>query len=269
MRPFLAAFVIAASLVGIRADAQMVTNPVQDYINKTTLLNNILSNARATDMSQRAQTKGAVARGGSATANTPTASPTAFKHAGRALLPAALAARATNGADPREAERFFETQLDLYNRTATNDRFPATDIAYAMEYFVVNSYMIYHDLHDIPYEKDPRVKRGKDSFDRITIINEKKALKPTPLQERAVYNQMQATLAANPAIGRMTDREKQELTELMAIMFGANYTAYMRGVNAEDERAIAQARQTAKDHLEKLLGAPIAQIKIDESGVRK
>ena len=268
MRPLLTAFLIATSLVGIRANAQMMTNPVQDYINKTTLLNNILSNARATDMSQRAQAKGAAPRGGSATANTPT-SPTSFKHAGRALLPAALATRATDGADPREAERFFETQLDLYNRTAANDRFPANDIAYAMEYFVVNSYMIYHDLHDVPYEKDPRVKRGKDSFDRITIINEKKALKPTPLQERAVYNQMQAALAANPAIGRMTDREKQELAELMAIMFGANYTAYMRGVNAEDERVMAQARQTAKDHLEKLLGAPIAQIKIDESGVRK
>ncbi len=39
------------------------------------------------------------------------------------------------------------------------DRFPANDLAYAMEYFVVNSYMIYHDLHDVPYERDPRVKR--------------------------------------------------------------------------------------------------------------
>lgn len=45
-------------LVGIPARAQVMTNPVQDYINKTTILNNILSNRRATDMSQSAQTKG-------------------------------------------------------------------------------------------------------------------------------------------------------------------------------------------------------------------
>ena len=80
---------------------------------------------------------------------------------------------------------------------------------------------------------------------------------------------MVATLAANPSIARLTDREKQEMTEGMAIMFGVNYAAYMRGVNAEDDRQIAQAREAARQSLEKLLGAPITQIKIDESGVHK
>ena len=34
------------------------------------------------------------------------------------------------------------------------DGFPANDLAYAMAYVVVNGYMIFHDLHEVPYEKD-------------------------------------------------------------------------------------------------------------------
>jgi hypothetical protein len=265
---------IAASLAGTAssftpgvAHAQIGLSPVQDYINKTTLLNDILSNARATGMSQRARTtRGTAGSSGGAAA----ASPTAFRHAGRSLLPKLLAERAGGEAARRqEAERFFESLLDLYRRTAANDGFPPDELAYAMEYFVVNSYMTYHDLHDVPYEKDPRVRRGKDGFDRIAIINQKKALKPTIGHERAVYGQMRELLAANPAIVRMSDREKQELTELLAIMMGVNYTAYMRGVNAEDERLTEQARQVAREHLERLIGVPIARLQIDAGGLRK
>jgi hypothetical protein len=266
----LATLLAASVLAAAPVRAQMLTNPVQDYINKTSLLNNILSNARATDMSQRAQTKGSSARGAASAPGGAAAAPTAFRHAGRSILPAQLAARAAGSPEQkRQAEQFFESQLELYNRTAANDRFPAHDLAYAMEYLIVNSYMVYHDLHDVPYEKDPRVKRGKDAFDRITIINQKKALKPTPLQERAVYNQMQQMLAANPGVARLSDREKQEMTELLAIMLGINYATYMQGVNTEDERVMAQARQTARANLERLLGVPITQLKIDESGVRQ
>ena len=257
---------LALSIVSAPVRAQIGMSPVQDYINKTTLLNNILSNSRATAMSQRAQTNSSGNRAGSTRANA--TSPSAFTHTGRSILPAALAERTRNGnVDQRTAQQFFESQIDLYKRTAANDGFPPNEVAYALEYFIVNTYMTYHDLHDVPYEKDPRVKRGKDSFDRIAIINEKKTLKPTMLQERAVFNQMQAVLAANPALAKMTDRDKQELTELLAIMMGVNYTAYLRGVNAEDERLMAQARQTAREQLERLLGTPIDRIKIDERGV--
>ena len=263
----IAVTLLALSTVSARAHAQIGMSPVQDYINKTTLLNNILSNSRATDMSQRAQTNSSGSRAGGARANA-TTSPSAFAHTGTSILPAALAERTANGnVDKRTAQQFFESQIDLYKRTAATDGFPPNEVAYALEYFIVNTYMTYHDLHDVPYEKDPRVKRGKDSFDRITIINEKKALKPTMLQERAVFGQMQSVLAANPAFAKMTDRDKQELTELLAIMMGVNYSTYMRGVNAEDERQIAQARQTARENLERVLGTPVDRIKIDERGV--
>ena len=264
----IAVTLLALGIVGARAEAQIGMSPVQDYINKTTLLNNILSNSRATGMSQRAQTGAASGNRAGAGNAAATTSLSAFKHSGSSILPSALAERASNGSvDKRTAQQFFESQLDLYKKTAATDGFPPNEVAYALEYFIVNTYMTYHDLHDVPYEKDPRVKRGKDSFDRITIINEKKTLKPTMLQERAVFGQMQSVLAANPALAKMTDHDKQELTELLAIMMGVNLATYLRGVNAADDRLIAQARQSARENLERLLGAPIDRIKIDERGV--
>jgi hypothetical protein len=268
MRTSSATLLVIATLTAATARAQIMSSPVQDYINKTTLLNNILSNSRATGMSQRAQTNGQSAnRAASGTAAAPAA--TAFRHAGRSILPARLAERGTTAVEKQQMQNFFESQLELYNRTATTDGFPPNELAYAMEYFVVNSYMIVHDLHDVPYEKDPRVKRGTGSFDRLKILSEKKALKPTITQQRAVYRQMQDVLAANPGVTRLSDAEKQEMTEMLAIAFGMNYAAYMRGVNAEDERVISQARDASRTQLERLLGAPISRIRIDDTGVRQ
>jgi hypothetical protein len=244
------------------ASAQMLTNPVQDYINKTTLLNNILSNMRANQMIQQSQTGGKNA----APANPPASKvdATAFRHAGAALIPKQLASRAQQ---PQQAEQYLATLIALYEATAKKDGFPAHDLAYALNYFVVNTYMTYHNLHDVEYSKDPRVKKGKDMFERLTLSNEKKLLKVTPYQERAVYNQLKSVLAANPKIRELTDQQKQEVTELLAITFGVNFRAYMEAVNREDERAIDAARRQAKENLEKLTGCAVERIRIDESGL--
>lgn len=258
------AAVLVSSALALPAQAQLMGNPVQDYINKTTLLNNILGSARATAVSQRVQTNTpAPSTGGEAKPTTPTA----FKHSGRSILPTMLAQRAGTDAEKQEAERFFESQLDLYKRTAITDKFPPDELAYAMEYLVVNSYMTFHDLHDVPYEKDPRAKRARGSVDRAQILAEKKALKPTITQERAVFGQMTTLLSANPAVAKLGDREKQELTELLAIMLGVNYAMYMRGIETGDEKLLAQARETARQNIERVLGLPMARVKIDDSGI--
>ena len=145
-------------------EAQLLTNPVQDHINRTSLLNSILSNARATEMSQRAQTSGTAANAGTSPGagkgSTP-ADATKFTRAAGLLLPKVLAQKTAGGlADQRRAEQAFAAMVQLYDQTARKDGFPADDLAYAFEYFVVNSYMTVHDLHNVPYEKDPRVKLG-------------------------------------------------------------------------------------------------------------
>lgn len=255
---------LIASTLALPAGAQLSSNPMQDYVNRTTLLDNILGNARATAVRQRVETNAPAPSSGPETA---AASPTAFRHSGRSILPAMLAQRVTGtDAARRQAEQFFESQLELYRRTATTDKFPADDLAYAMEYLVVNSYITFHDLHDIPYEKDPRAKRGRE-LGRLHVINEKKALTPTLTQERAVFGQMLTLLAANPAVTRLGDREKQELAECLAMMIGVNYASYMKGIETGDEKLLTQARQTARQNLERVLGLPITKVKIDDSGI--
>jgi len=272
MRRLSLGLLMISLLMGISVQAQILTNPVQDYINKTTLLNNILSNKRTIDLSQKSQTKGSsINQGNSKTPSQPDSraipEPTKFNHTGTFILPK-LWAEKSGLAGQGDAEQFFTSFVNLYQQTAQKDGFPSNDLAYAFEYFVVNSYMTYHDLHDVEYDKDPRVKRGKDMFDRLTIINEKKLLKVTLAQERTIYNQFKTTLSENPAIQKMTDREKQELTELLALIFGLDFRAYLKGVNNEDEKAIEQARQTAKMYLERLTGASIERIKITNDGVQ-
>jgi hypothetical protein len=250
------------------AAAQIGTSPVQDYINKTTLLNNILSNRRATDMSQQRQGGGAGTARVGGDADAP-ANPSAFRHSGASIVPAALAERNGAGANREASTRFFESLLELYARTARTDGFPPHDLAYALEYYVVNTYMTYHDLHEVPYEKDPRIKRSSDPLERLQLLAEKKALKVSMSQERAVYDQIRTMLAANPAIARLDDRQKQEATELLAIMMGVNYSTYMRGVESGDERLLREARDGARQNLERLLGIPVDRIRIGSRGLEQ
>ncbi len=242
-------------LVGVALQAQLLTNPVQDYINRTTLLNNILSNMRVTS---------GTSSGGGTTA-TPPAAPavTLFRHSGAPMLPRQLGAKAGP-----QAEAYFASLIGLYEQTARKDGFPANDLAYALEYFVVNSYMTYHDLHAVGYSKDPWAKRGTDGFDRIAQMGKKKAMQVTAYQERAVYQQFRTVLGANAGVGRMTDRQKQEIAELLAITFGLNFKAYMDAITREDEAARETARRQAKANLEKLTGVPVERIRIEASGLR-
>lgn len=230
--------------------AQLTINPVQDYINKTTLLNNILSNMRVTH--------GPVSRSpsaASAPAPAVVAPPSEFRPSGAMILPKRLG-----------NEQVFAPLIAMYEETARKDRFPSNDVAYGLTYFVVNSYMTYRDLHQVEYSKDPWAKRGKDGFDRIALMGEKKTMTPTPYQERAVFLQFRESLAKNPGIAKMTDAQKQEMTELLAITLGLNLRQYLEAVNREDDQAMAAARAQAAANLEKLFGFPVERLKINESG---
>ena len=215
--------------LAITLHAPLLTHPVQDVINRTTLLNHSLSNSRAVAMSPQAQ---------SVTTYNPTPSPAPNPH------------------------------LELYEQTARKDGFPPHDIAYALEYFLVNSYMTWHNLHDVPPAKDPRIKAGKDSFERITLASQKRTLQVTPYQERATYEQMKNLLAANPAIAKLTEKQKQEMTEALATAFGINCKLYIDAVMKEDDAAIEQARQQARANLERLTGVPVARLRFTNTGLQ-
>ena len=251
--------VFAIGFLAVSTAGQIMSNPGQWYINNqiysTRVFNGVVANSMLRKGARRTTSK---------QTSKPATDFTAFKSAPNNVLPAKLSANSPNRA---ETERILNTFVGLYRQTAQKDGFPANDLAYAFEYFVVNNYQIYHDLVELAADKDPQARRAKDGFERIRILNEKRLRQVSLPQERVIYNQFREVLAANAEIQKMTDAQKQEAAELLAIMFGVNFAGYMKGINDGDDRLTEQARQLAKEGLEKLLGVPIAQIKITNNGL--
>lgn len=249
----------------IPATAQIMSNPAQWYINNQIYSTRVFNGVVANSMLRKRTNGNKTTRQNSVkSANKQTIDYTVFKSSPNNSLPKQLSGKSANKA---ETEQILNSFVNLYRQTAQKDGFPSNDLAYAFEYFVVNNYQIYHDLVDLPADKDPRAKRAKDGFERIQILNQKKLLQVSINQERAIYNQFKEMLASNTEIQKMTDGQKQEASELLAIMFGVNFAGYMKGINDGDEKLTDQARQLAKEGLEKLLGVSISQIKITNNGL--
>jgi len=173
-----------------------------------------------------------------------------------------------NAAEQRQAEQFYNSQIEMYERTAAYYRYPANDVAFALEYFISNNYEIYYDLVTVPVEKDPWAKRATNGFERLALLNTKSSRKVTPEQDRAMYFQLKEMLSAKPEFRKMTDEDKQKMTETLAITLGVVYEGYMKAIEDEDEKLIKQAHEGAKENLEKLLGVPIDKIKINYAGLQ-
>jgi len=267
----LAASAACVTLLGLSATApaagaQIMSNPGQWYTNNQIysmrVFNGVVGNSL---LGKGAKKGGKAAPGGAKKKAAPAAAdPTVYKESAARSLAKTLAKKTAN---PAEAEKAFASFLQLYRQTARKDGFPANDLAYAFEYFVVNNYQIAHDLVDLPIDKDPRARRAIDGFDRIAILGEKRTLQVTAYQERAVYDQFRALLRDNPQVRAMTDAQKQEATELLAILVGVNFNAYLKGINAENEQAADAGRRMAREGIEKLLGAPLDKVRITNTGV--
>lgn len=258
MKVFSGLILVTTVLLASAADAQIMSNPSQWYIN-----NQIYSMRVFNGMVGNSMLKKSGKTSSKRPPNPPTTNPGSFK-SGPSILPARLSKNAADGGQTRQ---LLDELVALYKQTASKDGFPANDVAYAFEYFVVNNYQIYHDLIDVPADLDPRVRRAKDGFERIQILNEKKLLQVSPFQERAIFEQFRGVVGQNAELAKMTDAQKQEATEVLAIMFGINFAAYMQGIKTRDDALANQARQAARDGLEKLLGTPIDRIKITNNGL--
>lgn len=172
-----------------------------------------------------------------------------------------------NAAEQRATEQFFNSQIEIYEQTAAYHKYPANDVAFALIYFINNNYEIYYDLVDVPIEKDPWAKRAKSGLERLALMNTKRSRKVTPAEDRAMYFQFKEALSAKPEFRKMTDEQKQQVTETLAIMYGIVYASYMKAIDEEDEQLLREARSAAKSGLEELLGVSIEKIKINLSGM--
>lgn len=225
-------FCLTASL----SFGQIMSNPTQWYINTQMHSMRVFNGMVSNSMFRKATSGAKPAKPVTATAG----KVSSFKWAA-SILPKALASK-MEGDDKAAIERFFQGHLDLYRQVAAKDGFPANDLAYAFEYFVVNNYHLYHELIGSP--------------NGVTMA-----------QERAVYNQFKQMLATNADVKKMTDRQKQEGVECLAILFGVNYTAYANRNSAKGQEMYQKARVMAKEGLEKLLGTSISQVKITNKGI--
>lgn len=257
---------LALGLAAATAAAQFATNPGQWYIDRQMYSMRAFNATVGTSMLP--SMTGVKPPPGAASAAEPARDVTRFATAAAPRMPAQLAAReGGDAAVKREAEARYLRHLDTYRATARKDGFPADDLAYAYQYFVVNHYQIHHDLVDVPLEQDPRLRQARDGFARIEAAAQKRQLQVSPLQERAVYQQFRAQLAASPEVRRMNDVQKQEAAELLAISLGVVFEGYTAGLARGDDALAQRSREAARGALEKLLGRPIARIRIDERGI--
>jgi hypothetical protein len=156
-----------------------------------------------------------------------------------------------------DAVKIIEQMVIIYADTATKDGFPANDLAYAFEYFVVQNYHAYHNVFEnpvvIPYTN--------------TIDVSKTPNYVSSFGEKALFNQFKTVLSQNPSVTKLSDLQKQQYTEMLAVITNLNFTTYGEGLKRKDRKIIDQSRAAAKQNLEKLFGVPADQIVINDAGL--
>ena len=195
---------------------------------------------------------------------------TVFNQREERYLPKLLAQSIKGDAgEQREAEQFFNSQIELYEKTALYYKYPWSDVAYALEYFISNNYEIYYDLLTLPRDKDPYLKPAKNNvLLEMDLLNRKNTAKISSIQDRSMYFQIKDMLSAKPEFRKITDEQKQMMTEALAIKMGLTHARYMKAVEDENIQAIGQAHKEARENLESLLGVPLERIKILDDGLR-
>ena len=228
-------------------------DPTGYYINQSFWSNKAFQTA----MNNSLRTRG---RGRSAAPAAPAGATgvTAFRQ-GPSILPKTLA-----GGDA-QAARLAEEAIALYKKTAANDGFHANDLAYAFEYFVVNNYQIYNYLLDV--HADPEIAGIGDPLARLQAIKVREQMKVTIPQERIVYEQFRRMLSENAEIKKMTDRQKQEVAELLAVATGAAYMQVSQGSVSRSADQMEKGRQAARSNLERLLGSTAENVRITNNGL--
>jgi hypothetical protein len=201
------------------------------------------------------QSVGGGKRQGAARANN---SSTKFAGSKRFVV-ADLLVRQSNASarEKADAVKIIEQMVIIYADTATKDGFPANDLAYAFQYYVVQNYHVYHNVFE-----NPVVIPWTNTIDVSKTPNY-----VSSFGERALFNQFKDALSPNPAVTRLSDLQKQQYTEMLAVITNVNFVAYSEGVKRGDRRVIEQTRQTAKQNLEKLFGVPADKIIINDQGM--
>ena len=260
-------FVIAFTSIGANAQQIFIPTPPAIYIPQLDPVRMHIQNQVFQNMVTAASAHGATKS--TKTRTSPVASGyTMFKPRQENYLPKLLAqAGKGNTVEQRRAEQFFNSLIEKYEQGSPHHELPKNDVAYALVHFILVNYEAFYDLAPMPMEKDPWAKRARTESHRTALMNEKKSLLTTTEEDRAMYYQFKEMLSAKSEFKKMTDAEKQKMTEMLVITCGIVQAAYDKAIETEDEILLSEAHKAAKNSLQELLGVSIDKIKFDLSGI--
>jgi hypothetical protein len=259
-KPTLIFAVVFALCLTLSARAQVLDSPYV-YSNPALQQDAFVRNMNAIaieGLMQRHMIEQSVGGKRSRSSTTTNRSSTLFKGSTRFVI-ADLMVKQSNASAQQKADavKIIEQMVIIYADTATKDGFPANDLAYAFEYYVVQNYHVYHNVFEnpvvIPYTNTIDVSKTPNYI--------------SSFGEKALFNQFKAVLTQNPSVTKLSDLQKQQYTELLAVITNINFTAYGEGLKRKDRKIIEQTRAAAKQNLERLFGVAADKIVINDAGL--
>ena len=197
----------------------------------------------------------------SAPTATPTATgTTAFKFSAKYLLPdLILADYQGNARDKIAAAKEISDLIDSYKATAAKDGFPANDLAYSFNFFIIHNLIIYQGVKCTALELG--LKGREDSCSIFTAHNY------TLDQERGIYHQFRKTLDT-PATAKMSDGEKQLMAEQIAVKTNELWNRWAAQAARSMTIENYNIKMEAAKNLEDLLQIPANQISVTNDGIK-
>lgn len=252
------AFLLVISTISLKAQVfvpqNMMSNPVlQRAMENRNMTTTAISGLIRSDM-LRNSAKGT--KGKRNNSSVP-ASPTSFKaSSANSMVKSLVNQSGGNPAEQKQAEEVFYKCLEIYWDTAKKTGFPSNDLAYGFLHFAANNYHVYHDV----FSNEAATRWGyyDESVDPLYIEMS---------EQKVVFRQFQELLGSSPQVKKLTDKEKQQFAEMLAIMTNMPFQLYSEGLKTKDRKLIEKAREIAKANLETLFDTPAENIVINNQGI--
>ncbi len=255
-------FFVANSLSS--AQAQIYQSPVnvnsgimtQRIMTQNNINAAMISGMIRSNMMNSSMRKGSKTSNGRTARQTPS-DPFDYSPAGANSIVRQLALQLSEKGNQRqqeEAEQIFQQALKLYRETSAKDGVRSNNLVSAFEYFLVNNYHIYYNVFG-------------DLGDSIMYDSSKIPNFISSEQEETLYKQFRQMFASNDTFKKLTDKEKQQATETLAIMTNIPWFMYETGLKNEDSKLVKQARTMAKENLENIFGTPAGNIIVNDYGI--
>ncbi len=229
---------------------------IRHNIERNTLNNRILNNMRANKMLRDNNSNNTTT-----TAPTPKAPPRAVS-----IFDASNQRVVTKGVQDKTTRDLYEHVLCNYENVAHKDGFIPNDMAYALNYYLIHNYIIYHNLYkqEETNPNDPmaiawEMARQMQRQNQLDVA-----------YERAIHNQFQQFIETNAFFTSMNNSQKQEVAESLAVTTGMLWMLYADYLKTKNEAAYPEIRQTAYDNLKALLGenVDVNKLKVGYTGMR-